>query len=125
MKRRTFISGITFGLLVSPLVAGAQQPRNVPRVGMVLSGSLADANPRVAALRQGLRERGYVDGQNVAIEPRGSDHIPRLYDLATDLVQSKVDVIVTQGAPGAPGPASMMSMLRGRNFGKLIVRVAQ
>ncbi len=125
MKRRTFISGITFGLLVSPLVAGAQQPRKVPRVGMVLSGSLADANPRVAALRQGLRERGYVDGQNVAIEPRGSDHIPRLYDLATDLVQSKVDVIVTQGTPGAPGPALMMSMLRARNFGKLIVRVAQ
>ncbi len=125
MKRRTFISGITFGLLVSPLVAGAQQPRKVPRVGMVLSGSLADANPRVAALRQGLRERGYVDGQNVAIEPRGSDHIPRQYDLAPDLVQSKVDVIVTQGTPGAPGPALMMSMLRGRNFGKLIVRVAQ
>jgi putative ABC transport system substrate-binding protein len=68
---------------------------------MVLSGSLADADPRVAALRQGLRERGYVDGENIAIEPRGSDHIPRLYDLATDLVHSKVDVIVTQGTPGA------------------------
>ena len=67
----------------------------------VLSGSLADADPRVAALRQGLQERGYVDGQNIAIEPRGSDHIPDLYDLATKLVQSKVDVIVTQGTPGA------------------------
>jgi hypothetical protein len=46
------------------------------------------------------RITGYVDGQNIAIEPRGSDDIPRLYDLATDLVKSKVDVIVTQGTPG-------------------------
>jgi putative tryptophan/tyrosine transport system substrate-binding protein len=48
----------------------------------------------------GARCIGYADGQNIAIEPRGSDDIPRLYDLATDLVQSKVDVIVTQGTPG-------------------------
>jgi ABC-type uncharacterized transport system substrate-binding protein len=101
MDRRAFISGISFGFLAAPLAVDAQQPRKVPRVGMVLSGSVADADPRVAALRQGLRERGYVDGQNIAPEPRGSDHIPELYELATKLVQSKVDVIVTQGTPGA------------------------
>lgn len=99
MDRRVFLGAV--GLLAAPLVAEAQQPRRTPRVGVVLSGSLAAADPRVAALRQGLRERGYVDGENITIEPRGSDQIPRLYDLATDLVQSRVDVIVTQGTPGA------------------------
>ena len=91
---------LILALTLAPLAAGAQQAGKVPRVGMVLSGSLADADPRVAALRQGLRERGYVDGQNITLEPRGSDHIPDLYELATKLVQSKVDVIVTQGTPG-------------------------
>ena len=100
MNRRTFVAGLG-AMLAAPRAAGAQQPRKTPRVGMVLSGSLADADPRVAALRQGLRERGYVDGQNIAIEPRGSDHIPDLYELATKLVRSKVDVLVTQGTPGA------------------------
>jgi len=96
----TLVLALAFSSIAAPLAADAQHQRKVPRVGMVLSGSLADADPRVAALRQGLRERGYVDGQNIAIEPRGSDHIPDLYDLAAKLVQSKVDVIVTQGTPG-------------------------
>jgi putative ABC transport system substrate-binding protein len=100
VDRRAFLAGAA-ALLAAPLAADAQQPRKVPRVGMVLSGSVADADPRVAALRQGLRERGYVDGQSIAVEPLGSDHIPELYELATKLVQSKVDVIVTQGTPGA------------------------
>jgi putative tryptophan/tyrosine transport system substrate-binding protein len=91
---------LTLSLIAAPLAAKAQQPGKAPRIGMLLSGTLGDPDPRVTALRQALRERGYVDGQNIAIEPRGSDDIPRLYDLATDLVQSKVDVIVTQGTPG-------------------------
>ena len=91
---------LTLSLTLAPLAATAQQPVKAPRIGMLLSGTLVDPDPRVAAFRQALRGRGYVDGQNIAIEPRGSDDIPRLYDLATDLVQSKVDVIVTQGTPG-------------------------
>jgi len=91
---------LTLSLTLAPLAATAQQPVKAPRIGMLLSGTLVESDPRVAALRQALRGRGYVDGQSIAIEPRGSDDIPRLYELATDLVQSKVDVIVTQGTPG-------------------------
>jgi putative tryptophan/tyrosine transport system substrate-binding protein len=91
---------LTLSLTLAPLAATAQQPVKAPRIGMLLSGTLVESDPRVAALRQALRGRGYVDGLSIAIEPRGSDDIPRLYELATDLVQSKVDVIVTQGTPG-------------------------
>jgi hypothetical protein len=91
---------LTLALTLAPLAADAQQPVKSPRIGMLLSGTLVDPAPRVAALRQALRGRGYVDGQNIAIEPRRSDDIPRLYDLATDQGQSKVDVIVTQSTPG-------------------------
>ena len=91
---------LTLSLTLAPLAATAQQPVKAPRIGMLLSGTLVESDPRVAALRQALRGRGYVDGLSIAIEPRGSDDIPRLYELATDLVQSKVDVIVTHGTPG-------------------------
>jgi putative ABC transport system substrate-binding protein len=101
VDRRTFIGVLASGLLAAPLAAVAQPVGRVPRIGMLLSGAPLDPDPRVAALRQGLRERGYVDRQNITIEAQGSDHVPRLYDLATDLVRSKVDVIVTQGTPGA------------------------
>jgi putative tryptophan/tyrosine transport system substrate-binding protein len=96
---------LTLSVTLAPLAVEAQQPGKVPRIGMLLSGALVDSDPRVAALRQALRERGYVDGQNIAIEPRGSDDIPRLDELATDLVRSKVDVIVTQGTPGTQAAA--------------------
>jgi ABC-type uncharacterized transport system substrate-binding protein len=96
---------LTLSVTLAPLAVEAQQPGKVPRIGMLLSGALVDSDPRVAAVRQALRERGYVDGQNIAIEPRGSDDIPRLDELATDLVRSKVDVMVTQGTPGTQAAA--------------------
>jgi len=77
IDRRTFLAGTGVVLLAAPPAAEVQQPRKGPRVGMVLSGSLAGADPRVAALRKGLRERGYVDGQNIAIEP--DDHRRRIH----------------------------------------------
>lgn len=61
------ISGITLGLLV-PLVAQAQQPSKVPRVGVI--GESSPADPFLAAFRQGLRELGYTEGQSIAIEYR-------------------------------------------------------
>jgi putative ABC transport system substrate-binding protein len=100
MRLITLAVILVASLALAPLAAMAQQPGKAPRIGMLSSGTLVDPDSRVAALRQALRGRGYVDGQNIAIEPRGSDDIPRLYDLATDLVKSKVDVIVTQGTPG-------------------------
>jgi len=78
--------------LGAPFVANAQQPAKVPRIGFL--GTLP-TNPRYEALRQGLHEFGYVEGQNIAIERQDSEgRVERLPDLATKLVQLKVDVIV-------------------------------
>lgn len=86
-------------LFFPPLAAEAQQPRKTPRVGVLASASPEDANPAYG-LRDGLRELGYVEGQNVAIEwrwLRGDD--TRSPDLATELVRLKVDVIVAVNNP--------------------------
>jgi len=79
--------------------AAAQPPEKVPRVGYLIPGSHSDPQRQrlLEAFRQGLRELGYVDGQNIAIESRwaeGKDD--RLPALAADLVRSKVDIIVAQ-----------------------------
>jgi len=87
-------------LLAASLGTAAAQPAgNVPRVGYLLAGSHSDPQRQrlLEAFRQGLRELGYVEGQNIAIESRwaeGKDD--RLPALAADLVRSKVDVIVAQ-----------------------------
>jgi putative ABC transport system substrate-binding protein len=83
-------------VLLAPLAAEAQ-PVKVPRVGLLGLGS-AEASPFFEALRQGLRERGWVEGQNIAFEDRSTvDHYNRLPDVAAELVRLKVDVIVTRG----------------------------
>ncbi len=77
--------------------AGAQPPEKVPRVGYLNPGSSSDPvrQRRLEALRQGLRELGYVEGQNIALEPRWAEgKYDRYPALAADLVRSKVDVIV-------------------------------
>ena len=65
MDRRTFISGITVGLLAAPLAAEAQQAK-VSRIGVLLG--LASPEHAQAGFREGLRELGYVDGQNILVE---------------------------------------------------------
>src|SRR6266849_2164099 len=77
--------------------AGAQPPEKVPRVGYLNPGSPSDPlrQRRLEALRQGLRELGYVDGRNIAIESRWAEgQYDRYPALAADLVRLKVDVIV-------------------------------
>ncbi len=84
------------GLLAAPPAAKAQQPAKIPRVGLLRPGSTPD--PYVDAFRQGLRDLGYIEGQTIAIEYRWAEGSPaRLPSLAAELVQLKVDVIVTQG----------------------------
>jgi putative tryptophan/tyrosine transport system substrate-binding protein len=100
MDRRTFLGGTGAVLLAAPLAAEAQQAAGTPRVGFLSPSSLSD--PRTAryfqALVQGLRELGYVEGQNIAIEPRWAEgKYDRLPGLAVELVRLKVTVIVTYG----------------------------
>jgi putative ABC transport system substrate-binding protein len=95
----SFVLTLALCLLAAPFAGEAQPTTNVPRIGFV--GTLP-TSPHYEALRQGLRDLGYVDGQNIAIEHRYSEgKADRLPDLAASLVRLKVAVIVVD-ACGAP-----------------------
>jgi len=88
-------------LLVAPLAGAAQQPAKVPRIGYLSPLSPSSDSTRIEAFRQGLRDFGYVEGQNIAIEYRYAEgKFNRLPDLAAELVRFKVDVIVVASTPG-------------------------
>ncbi len=87
-------------LVVAPLSAEAQQAGKVYRVGMLERASMTVNAANLDAFRRGLRELGYVEGKNVAIEYRSVEGRNERYaDLATELVRLKVDVILTRGTP--------------------------
>jgi putative ABC transport system substrate-binding protein len=103
LSRRRFVQGAGvagIGLLAAcGRLPGQAAPARVPRVGVVL-GAAPATSPAAEALRQGLREAGYVEGQNVWIEFREADgRNERLGDLAAELVRLPVDVLVTAGPP--------------------------
>jgi len=77
------------------LPAEAQQPKKVPRIGFL--SSAAPPGTPYESFRQGLHDLGYVEGQNIAVEYRFGEGRPRLAELATELVELKVDLIVAQG----------------------------
>jgi putative ABC transport system substrate-binding protein len=80
------------------VIAEAQQPTKVSRIGYLIAASLSAASARIEAFRQGLRELGYVEGKNIVIEWRSAEgKFDRLPALAAELVRLKVDVIVTAG----------------------------
>ena len=81
-------------------IAHAQQAKKVPRIGFLVPSSSPFATPLVDAFRQGLRELGWVEGQNITFDYRWAEARPdRLSELALELVRLKVDVIVTAGEP--------------------------
>jgi len=99
MRRREFIALFGSAAAALPLVARAQQPATAV-VGFLHGASPEGYAPMVTALRQGLKEAGYVDGHNVAIEFRWAEgHYDQLPAMAADLVRRQVAVIVTGGTP--------------------------
>ena len=97
MHRRQFIGVAAGGLLAASVPATAQQTANVRRIGILTAGVVSKAIP--TTFFDELRERGWVEGQNLVIERRGGDgNSERVPALAAELVQLKLDVIVTGGA---------------------------
>ena len=86
-------------LLALGVIAEAQQPKKVPRIGYLLGSTSSYVSPtRVEAIRLALRELGYIEGQNIAIEYRYAEgKFDRLPELAAELVRLKVDIIVVAG----------------------------
>jgi putative tryptophan/tyrosine transport system substrate-binding protein len=91
---------LAFGLTLAPLVAEAQQPGKVYRVGILGEESSDPSEARLwQAFRSGLQERGWIEGKNILIESRWAEgNSARLPELAADLVRLKVDLIVTRGS---------------------------
>ena len=102
MRRREIIKGVVSSAVAWPLAARARQAA-VPVIGFLNSTSLEGIAARLVGFRQGLRENGFVEGENTAIEYRWAENqIDRLPTLATELVQRRVAVIVATGGAASP-----------------------
>jgi ABC transporter substrate binding protein len=89
---------LTLGLTLAPLVAEAQQAQKIHRIGYVWSGTAGSDPVEVEGLRQGLRELGYIENQNIVIDYRYAEgHVDRLPRLIAELANLKVALLLTAG----------------------------
>src|SRR5262245_1956951 len=101
MKKKITVFPLCAMLFALSYSALAQQSKKVPRIGYLSLLDPASESPRAEAIRLALREPGYVEGQNIAIEYRSADgKRDRLAELAAELVRLKVDIIVAAGGAG-------------------------
>jgi len=104
MIAKAFIIAVTLaiGVLITPPASHAQQRGHVPRLGYLGTSSASLESELLKAFREGLRDHGYVEGQNIVIEYRWAEgNYQRFPGLVADLVKLKVDLILTAGTPGA------------------------
>ena len=98
MHRRVWIQSAISGLLAAPLLAPAQQPGKLARIGFLSNSNASVVAANTEAFRQGLRELGWIEGQNIMIEYRWADgDMGRHPALVSELVKLPVDLIVTSG----------------------------
>src|SRR5437667_6623860 len=102
MKSKSLFWLLATVWLTTASIAEAQKPKKVPRIGYLTTSFASEVTGRVEALRQGLRDLGYLEGKSIIIEYRYAEgKSNRLPALATELIDSNIDVIVTHGFPAA------------------------
>ncbi len=102
MNRRTAIWRLAICFLATTSLAQAQQPKKIPRIGYLAITDSAIESTRAEAIRLALRERGYIDGQNITVEYRYAEgNRARLPELVAELVTLKVDIILIAGGERA------------------------
>jgi putative ABC transport system substrate-binding protein len=102
---------LTVGIVLATLTAEAQRPKRIPRIGFLGLGPASAWRSQVEAMRAGLRDLGYVEGENAFIEFRWAETVDQLPELAGELVRMTVDVIVapasTQVEPARQATATI------------------
>ena len=113
MRRRDFIALLLGGAAAWPVAARAQQTRTrMPRIGWLVTGDPTSYRFSLAAFRDGLRALNYIEGQSIAIEYRWAEgNVARLPELAKDLVDREVDIILAGGSLGAQAAKDATSVI--------------
>jgi len=112
MRRIGLAFILALGLAVAPLAPEGQQPPRVAVIGVLDPGNVNPGSPMLPAFRQGLRELGWVDGQNIRLEQRYAEwKMERLPTLAAELVRLRPDVIFTWTQPAAIAAKQATSMI--------------
>src|SRR5262245_25184461 len=102
VNKRLLLYFVAILILAAVQTVGAQQPKKVPRIGYLAPGSPSSDSPRIEPFRQGLRELGYTEGQDIVIELRfAQGKSERLPAVVAELSQLTGDVIVLYGAAAA------------------------